>query len=243
MSKENIGIKDEKVRELFEAGAHLGFSRARRHPSVNQYIFGFKNRTAIVDLEKSLSSLEKAKELVKKIASEGKQILFVGSKNEAREAIRRAAESIDMPFVIGRWVGGTFSNANQIRSRINRMRDLIEKDKKGELSVYKKKERGMIAIELEKLQKNFANIDNMEKLPAVVFVVDPKEEKIAVDEANQVNIPVIALSGTDCDVRGIKYPVIANDASKATIDFFAKSLALAYAEGKALVKATPAKAE
>lgn len=238
MQKE-IKDRDSVIKELSKLGAHFGFSRSKRHPSTSAYIFGFKNKTAMVDLGKSLDSLDKAKEFVAKIASEGKQVLFVGNKREAKEAISTLAKEVEAPYVVERWIGGTFTNFKQIRIRVEKMKDYRDKEQKGELMVYTKKERGVIAKEVEKLEKFFASIANMEKIPGAIFVVDVNAEKIAVDEAHLLKVPVITLSSPDCDIRGIEYPIIANDASRATIEYVVKNLTEAYKEGKKTPLPTP----
>lgn len=234
MQKDVSNNKDELVKALFKIGAHFGYSRSRRHPSVSEFIYGFKNKTAVIDLEKSLESLEKAKTFVKEIAASGKMILFVGTKNEAKTVINNYAGFIGQPSVTDRWIGGTFTNFKQIRARVDKMKDYRAKDKAGELSVYTKRERTMIGIEREKMEKYFSGFEDMEKMPAAMFVVDCDYEKIAVAEARQSNIPVIALAGSDCDIRQIEYPIIANDSSKASIEFFVSALVEAYKEGKTI---------
>lgn len=241
MQQNNLsGIKDTLVKELFKIGAHFGFSRTRRHPSTGEYVYGYKNKTAIINLEKSADLLAKAKEFVKGVAAQNKQILFVGNKNEAREIMKKNATEIDMPYVAERWIGGTFTNFKQIRSRVEKMKDYKDKAAKGELSVYTKKERGVIAKEVEKLEKFFDGIVPMDKLPGAVFVIDPNEERIAVDEAKLLNIPVIALSGSDCDIRAISYPIVANDSSITSIEYFTREIKEAYAEGKKVAVPAPA---
>lgn len=232
MQKDVSKNKESLVKDLFKIGAHFGYSRARRHPSVSEFIFGFKNKTAVIDLEKSLESLEKAKGFVAKLASEGKLVLFVGTKSEAKGVIKNYASFIAQPYVTERWIGGTFTNFKQIHARITKMKDYRAKDKAGELSVYTKRERTMIGIEREKMEKYFGGFEDMDKVPAAMVVVDSDYEKIAVLEARQSNVPVIALSSSDCDIRGLEYPIIANDSSKASIEFFIAALEEAYKEGK-----------
>jgi small subunit ribosomal protein S2 len=232
MQKDVSKNKESLVKDLFKIGAHFGYSRSRRHPSVSEFIYGFKNKTAVIDLEKSLESLEKAKEFVAKLASEGKLVLFVGTKSEAKGVIKNYAGFIGQPFVTERWIGGTFTNFKQIRARINKMKDYRAKDKAGELSIYTKRERTMIGIEREKMEKYFAGFEDMDKVPAAMFVVDSDYEKIAVAEAKQSGVPVIALAGSDCDIRNIDYPIIANDSSKSSVEFFVAALGEAYKEGK-----------
>jgi len=232
MQKDVSKNNEALVKDLFKIGAHFGYSRSRRHPSVSEFIYGFKNKTAVIDLEKSLESLEKAKQFVRKIASEGKLILFVGTKNEAKSVIKNYAGVIGQPYVTERWIGGTFTNLKQIRLRIDKMKDYRAKDKAGELSVYTKRERTMIGIEREKMEKYFSGFEDMDKVPAAMFVVDSDFEKIAVVEAKQSGVPVIALASSDCDIREIDYPIIANDSSKASVEFFVAALEEAYKEGK-----------
>lgn len=236
MQKDVSKNKEELVKDLFKIGAHFGYTRSRRHPSVGQFIYGFKNKTAVIDLEKTLESLEIAKNLVRKIASEGKNILFVGTKNEAKGVVKNYAEFVAQPYVNERWIGGTFTNFKQIRSRIDKMKDYRAKDLAGELSIYTKRERTMIGIEREKMEKYFSGIEDMEKMPAAMFVIDPDYEKNAVNEAKSSKVPVIALSGSDCDVREIDYPIIANDSSKSSIEFFVATIEEAYKEGKTLAQ-------
>lgn len=236
MQKDVSKNKEELVKDLFKIGAHFGYSRSRRHPSVSEFIYGFKNKTAVIDLEKSLESLEKAKNFVKELASQGKLVLFVGTKSEAKTIIKNYASFIGQPFVIDRWIGGTFTNFKQIRARVDKMKDYRAKDKAGELNVYTKRERTMIGIERDKMEKYFSGFEDMDKAPAAMFVVDPDFEKIAVAEAKQSGVPVIALASSDCDIRKIEYPIIANDSSKASVEFFVAALEEAYKEGKTLAQ-------
>ena len=236
--------KEALIKEMFKAGAHFGYSRRSRHPSVLSYLFGFKNRTAVIDLEKTAEALEKAKAFVATLGSEGKTILFIGNKNEARSGVEKAADKIGMPFVAERWIGGTFTNFKQVRSRIERMIELKGQRDRGELTAkYTKKERGRIGKEIEDLERYFLSIEKMDKLPAAIFVVDAKDEAGAVAEARQLSIPVIALCNSDVDVRGINYPIVANDASMGSISFFAGQLASAYEEGKKHPKTAEKKEE
>lgn len=226
------------IDSMFKAGAHFGFSRSRRHPSVSDFIFGVKNRVEIFDLEKTSVELEKAKEFVKTLASNGKQILFIGGKNEAREAVKRGATEINMPYVAGRWIGGTFTNFPEIKKRLVKMEDMISKREKGEFEKYTKKERLLLGREISNLEIYFGGISSLKdkEMPKAIFVVDPKKEFIAVDEAKTVKIPVIALSNTDCDIKDIEYPIPANDASVSSIEFIVSEIVKAYKEGKAVLK-------
>lgn len=227
------------IESLFKAGAHFALSRARRHPSSKNFIFGSKNRVEIFDLEKTSEALEKAKEYVKNLGSEGKQILFVGGKSEARVAVQKGAESIGMPFVAGRWIGGTFTNYSEIKRRIEKMESQISKRENGELLKYTKKERLMIDREIDNLQKFFGGLVLMKEMPKAIFVIDAKREEIAVDEANKTGIPVIAVCNSDCDLNKVQQAIPGNDGAQASIAFFVNQIIAAYQEGKKNPKKVP----
>jgi small subunit ribosomal protein S2 len=221
------------VRELFKVGAHFGYGRRSRHPSVLNFLFGFKNRTVVIDLEKTALSLEKAKAYLYTLGTEGKKFIIVGNKNEARSAVSKMGKELDMPYVAERWIGGTFTNFKQIRSRVERMVDLKGQRDRGELlAKYNKKERGRIGKEIEDLERYFLSIETMDKLPAAMLVIDAKEEHSAVAEAKQLKIPVVAICNSDVDVRGLDYPIVANDASMGSIGYLVDQLASAYEDGK-----------
>lgn len=222
----------EAIQNMFKAGAHFAFSRSRRHPTSAPYIFGLKNRVEIFDLEKTSVCLEKSLEFVKNLGKEGKQILFVGGKNEARDAVKNGAISIDMPYVSGRWIGGSLSNFKEIRSRVDKFLDLTSKREKGELAKYTKKERLLIDREIDKLDRFFSGLIVMKDLPSALFIIDSKHEKIAVAEAKKVGVPTVALIGSDCDVTEVEYPIPGNDASIKSISFFVDKIVWAYKEGR-----------
>lgn len=223
------------IEKMFKAGAHYGFSKSRRHPSAKPLIFGLKNRVEIFDLEKTKEYLEKAKDFMRTLGKNGSSVIFVGSKNEAIAAVERAANSINMPNVPGRWIGGTFTNFPQIKKRVERLEMLTSQREKGELSKYTKKERLLIDREIITLNALFAGIVSMKELPKAMVVVDAKHEKIAVTEAKKLKIPVIAICGSDNDISEVDYPIPGNDASVTSISFFLDELAAAYKDSK-LVK-------
>ena len=227
-------INNERIEQMFAVGAHFGYSKTRRHPSVSPYIFGVKNKVEIVDLEKTDELLAKALEFIASLAKDGKQVLFVGGKNEARGALKIAAEAAGMPFVDGRWIGGTLTNFPEIKKRLMKLEDLTKQKEKGELSKYTKKERLMIDREIANLERFFSGISSMKDLPKALVVVDSKKEIIAVSEAKKMNIPVVALCGTDCDVTGLNYPIVANDASVSSITFFVNELSRSYQKANVL---------
>lgn len=218
-------VNEALVNEMFEAGAHVGYSKTRRHPSTRKFIFDSRQKKDIIDLEKTSTQLEAALEFLNELKGTDKQVLFVGTKAEARRLMREAAELIDMPFVTERWLGGTLTNAKEIRSRVDRLIMLQDQSEKGELIAVNKKERLMLGREIERLEKKFGGLRSMKKAPAAVFVIDPKKEEIAVTEARQMNIPVIAIANTDCDVSVINYPIVANDTNVSSIALFTKKVA------------------
>lgn len=214
--------------ELFKHGAHFGFEKSRRHPSANNFIFGSKNRVDIFDLEKTAEALSKALAFVSELAATKSTILFVGGKSEAREAISQAAQSLGLPYVASRWIGGTLTNFSQIRKRVDTMLDLQNQKEKGELSKYTKKERLLIDRDIEKLQKMFGGISGMTTMPKALFIIDPRFEKIALEEARTLNIPVIALCGSDNNFGDINFPIPGNDSNRTSIAYFVNEVKNAY---------------
>jgi len=240
--KENTATKDKNplIEEMFGAGAHIGFSRSRRHPSVRSFIFGTKNKTEIIDLEKTLLQLEEAKDAVHALGMNKKTLLFVGTKNEGKDITKKAAISIDMPYVENRWVGGTFTNFSEIKKRIERLEKLTDEREKGTLQKYTKKERLLIDREIEDLNHNFGGLLGMKELPAAIFILDARNERIAADEALCVKVPIISLSSSDCDISNVSYPIVANDTAVPSIEFFVSQITDAYRNGR---EKAPAKEE
>lgn len=226
-----MSTQNKIVEEMFGVGAHYGYSKSRRHPSTSAYIFATKNGVDIINIEKTYDLFEKALEQVTKYAQAGKTILFVGTKAEARQQVIEQALSLGMPYVSERWVGGSLTNFPEIKKRITKLLELREQKEKGGLDKYTKKERLLIDREMADMTKNFQGLTGITKTPDVVFVVDPKKEHIAVTEAHKMNLPVIALMNTDCNVKQVEYPIIANDASVSCISFFVRSIKEAYAKG------------
>ncbi len=220
------------IKTLFEAGAHFGFPRARRHPTAAPYIFSTKDRTDIFDLELTEQRLETAKAFVSALSGTGKQILFVGGKNEAISTVESLATQIGMPYVAGRWIGGTLTNFKNIRKRLERLEKLMKEREAGELDKYTKRERLMIDREIDELTARFGGLISMTDLPGALFVVDSRHEFTAVAEANQLKIPVVGLASSDCDFSLVQYPIPANDTSVRSIRLFAEEVAAAISEGK-----------
>jgi len=217
-------VNEALVNEMFEAGAHVGYSKTRRHPSTREFIFDSRQKKDVIDLEKTSTQLDTALSFLQELKKEDKQVLFVGTKPEARGIVRAAAELIDMPFVTERWLGGTLTNAGEIKKRVERLMKLEDQTAKGELVAANKKEKLMLGREMERLEKKFGGIKTLKRTPAALFVVDPKKEDIAVTEARHMNIPVIAIANTDCDVSIITHPIVANDTNVSSINFFTQKV-------------------
>lgn len=229
---------DPVIDALFGAGAHFGYRRSKRHPTAVSYIFGAKSGVEIFDLEKTKIALEKAEEFVRNLSKAGKTLLFVGGKNEARDAVRNGAVKLGMPHVSGRWIGGTLTNFGNIRARIDKMLDLTQKREKGELAKYTKKERLLIDRDIARLEELFGGLVPLKGMPGALFVIDSGKESIAVTEAKKTGIPVLALASSDCDLSKVDYVIPGNDASRASIAFFVEKIVKAYEEGKSNTQET-----
>ena len=216
---------------MFRSGVHYGYSKSRRHPSTSPYIFNTKNGVDIINIEKTEELMNKALIVVSELAASGKTILFVGTKPEACQQITETALSLNMPYVGERWVGGSLTNFSEIKKRINKLLELRDQKEKGELDKYTKKERLLIDKEMEDMTKNFQGLVGLTKIPDAVFVIDPKKEHIAVSEAKKMNLTVVALSNTDCNIKQIKHPIVGNDASISSISFFLSKIKEAYTKG------------
>lgn len=220
--------KNTVIEKLFSVGAHFGYSPSRRHPSLSKFIFGAKGGTELFDLEKTADALESALSFVKTLAAGRKTILFVGGKAEASKSVERTAERLGQPYCAGRWIGGTLTNFQEINKRLSRLTELSDMREKGELGKFTKHERLLIDREITDLESMFGGLKGMAKTPDALFVVDPKKEAGAVEEARQLNIPVIALLNTDCDLKSINYPIPANDASIQSITYILDEVAKTY---------------
>ena len=229
-----ITDKKTSIDKLFKAGTHFGLTKARRHPTAKKFVFGIKNKIEIIDLEKTEAALAKACEFVSSVAAKGKNILFVSSKSEGVALVRHIALKTGQPFVAGRWLGGTLTNWTEINKRINKLDMRLKEREKGELAKYTKKERLLIDREITKLERFFGGLMPMKEKPGALVIVDPKREEVAVLEALQMNVPVIALGSTDCDFSLISHPVPGNDSNTASITLFLEEIADAHTKGKLL---------
>jgi len=231
---------DEVVEKMFKVGAHYGYSKTRRHPSVSPYIYATKNKGDIIDLEKTSAMLDSAVEFVKSIGTSGKVILFVGTKPEAKVTTKNVAESLNMPYVTERWIGGTVSNFIEIKKRIAELENYRKDSTDGALDKYTKKERVVLSKKMEKLARYYSGLVGLKKIPDAIFIIDGKSEHIALTEAMKGSIPVISLLNSDSNIKNIDYPIVGNDAGIPSIKFFTEAIANAYKAG-VLLQTTEAK--
>ena len=217
------------MKELLEAGAHFGHKTSRWHPKMAQYIHSKRQDTHIINLEKTVAGLEEALALTKKIAKDGKKILFVGSKKQLKAIVKEAAESVDMPYVTERWVGGTLTNVETVNRQIKKVKDLERRMKTGELEArYSKLEVQRFQEEIAVLNTRYGGIKDMTDQPAAIIVTDACEDKNAIKEAKTLHIPVIAICDTNVDPTDIDIVIPANDdstkAEKLILDYFVEAI-------------------
>lgn len=221
-----------EIKELIEAGVHYGHQRKKWNPKMKPYIYGDKNGVCIIDLSKTYESLEKACEFVKQAASQKKNIVFVGTKKHVSEVIKEEAIRCGVFFINRRWLGGLLTNFDTIRLRLNRLKELEEMQATGTSDRLNKKEQSVFNKELEKLQKTLGGIKNMRGKPDILFVVDQKEEEIAIKEGQKINLKIIALVDTNSDPDGIDYLIPGNDDSARSVRLITKALSDAIIEGR-----------
>lgn len=232
------------IKQLLEAGAHFGHKTARWHPKMAQYIHSKRNGTHIIDLTKTVDGLESALSFLEKTASEGKQILLVGTKRQAQDIVKAAAEATGMPFVTERWLGGMITNWNTIGGRVKHLKDLEARMESGELAnKYNKLEVQRFQEEIEHMNTLYGGIKEMNSRPGAVFVVDVINDANAVREANKMKIPIVAIVDTNADPSQVSHPIPANDDAIKTIQLVVDYVKSAIESGKAKVKVAPEVAE
>lgn len=225
-------MKNITLMEMLKAGVHFGHKTSLWNPKMASYIYTSRNNIHILDLEKTKQKLNTALEFAKDLAGKGGIILFVGTKRQAKELVKKAAESCGMPYVVTRWLGGTFTNFKTIQRTVKKMEKLERLMADGEITKYTKKEQLMIKREVDKMKTFFSGIKDMKKLPEAVFVVDVKYDKIPVKEALQSKVKVIGLVDTNSDPTGIDYIIPSNDDAIKVIQFMTSVIAEAINEGK-----------
>ena len=220
------------MKQLLEAGVHFGHQTRRWDPKMAEYIFQARNGIHIIDLQKTSKKLDEAYEFIKEQSEEGKTVLFVGTKKQAQECMKEAALKCGMYYVDQRWLGGMLTNFDTIQTRIKRLKDLETMAEDGTFDVLPKKEVILLKKEMEKLERNLGGIKDMDKLPGVIFLVDPKKERIAVLEAKKLNIPVVGLVDTNCNPEEVDYAIPGNDDAIRAVKLIADVMANAVIEGR-----------
>ncbi|MGI6214485.1 MAG: 30S ribosomal protein S2 [Christensenellales bacterium] len=220
------------MKQLLEAGVHFGHQTKRWNPKMKPYIFTQRNGIYIIDLQKTVRKIEEAYAFIRQISSEGKSILFVGTKKQAQESIEQEAQRCNQFYVSNRWLGGMLTNFATIRTRVDRLNKLDEMEEQGRFELLPKKEVATLKNEREKLNRNLGGIREMKKLPGAVFIVDPKKEHIAVAEARTLGIPIVAIIDTNCDPDEVDYPIPGNDDAIRAVKLIAGKMADAVIEGR-----------
>ena len=220
------------MKQLLEAGVHFGHQTRRWDPKMAEYIFQARNGIHIIDLQKTSKKLDEAYSFMKEQAEEGKTVLFVGTKKQAQECMKDAAQMSGMYYVNQRWLGGMLTNFGTIRKRVERLKELERMQEDGTFEVLPKKEVILLKKEMEKLEKNLGGIKDMTEIPGVLFVVDPKKERIAILEARKLGIPVVGLIDTNCNPEDLDYPIPGNDDAIRAVKLIADTMANAIIEGR-----------
>ena len=220
------------MKQLLEAGVHFGHQMRRWDPRMKPYIFTDRNNIYIIDLQQTVKLVEVAYNIIREISSNGGNVLFVGTKKQAQESIKNEAERCDMYYINYRWLGGTLTNFDTIRKRVKRLHELEEMENNKMFEVLPKKEVISLKREKEKLKKVLTGIKDMKELPAAIFVVDPKKEKIAVAEAIKLSIPIVAIVDTNCNPEEIDYVIPGNDDAIRAVKLISSVIADAVIEGK-----------
>jgi len=220
------------VERLFGAGAHFAQVKSRRHPTMRPFVLGAKSNVEIFDLKKTDDQLARAKEVMAALARDGKIVLIVGGKREASDGVKSVGKRLGVPYIAGRWLGGTLTNFTEIKKRIDRLADLSAKRESGELAkLYTKLERVKIDREIDKLTLRLSGATELTRRPDVMIIVDTRHESHASREARSLGIPVIGIMSSDCDIKDAAYPIVVNDASRDVIALVLGELAMAYEAG------------
>jgi small subunit ribosomal protein S2 len=210
------------IKVLLEAGAHFGHQKERWNPKMRPFIFVTRDNVHIIDLEKTQEYAEKAIRFAQDVVKSDGKILFVGTKRQAKDIVRKAAEDCKMPYVTNRWLGGLLTNFDTIRKRLKRLKDLEEQKKTGDFEKFTKRERMILDKEIEKLENNFGGIRNLTSLPEAIFIIDIVTEEVAVKEARALGISIIALVDSNANPELCDYPIPANDDAIKTIEYFCR---------------------
>ena len=231
------------MKQLLEAGVHFGHQTRRWNPKMKPYIFTERNGIHIIDLQMTVKKIEEAYYFIRDLSAQDKDVLFVGTKKQAAEAIEQEAKRCEQFYVNQRWLGGMLTNFKTIQTRINRLKTIEKMEENGDFDLLPKKEVIAIKAEQEKLIKNLGGIKEMKKLPGALFIVDPRKEHIAVQEARTLGIPIVAIVDTNCDPDEVDYPIPANDDAIRAVRLITAKMADAVLEGKQGEQMTDASVE
>jgi len=220
------------IKEMLEAAVHFGHKTQKWNPKMKKFIYTTKNGIHIFDLEKTKSSLEKALEFIKKAAASGKTILFVSTKPQSALLVVEAAEECRMPYVIHKWMGGLLTNFSTIKQRIRYLKNLKDQEKSGEFEKYTKKEASELRKTINKLESALGGVSSLDALPDMVFVVDALRDRIAVNEANKMKIPVVGIVDSNADPDGVNYPIPGNDDAVKSLTYLIQKVKYGILEGK-----------
>ncbi len=220
------------MKQLLEAGVHFGHQTRRWNPKMKEYIFTERNGIYIIDLQKTVKKIEEAYYFIRDLAQDGESILFVGTKKQAQESIEQESKRCDMYFVNQRWLGGMLTNFKTIQGRIAKLRKIEQMEESGQFDLLPKKEVIKLNLEREKLERNLGGIKDMKKLPGALFIVDPRKEHIAVQEARTLGIPIVAIVDTNCDPDEADYVIPGNDDAIRAVKLIAAKIADAVLEGR-----------
>ncbi|OGI29728.1 MAG: 30S ribosomal protein S2 [Candidatus Moranbacteria bacterium RIFOXYA12_FULL_44_15] len=221
---------------MFKSGVHFGHSKSRKNPRMDEYIYAVRKNISIIDLQKTVEKLKEAMAFLSEKAAAGEEILFVGTKKQAKDLVEAAAKACKEPYVKERWLGGTFTNFKVLSERARFLREGQEKMEKGEFAKYTKFEKMKIAQELERLEKKMGGIKEMRKLPGAVFVAGTIEDALAIKEAEIKGVPVVALVDSNADLRGVDYPIPSNDDAVSSLKIMLSYIVKAVLEGKSKMK-------
>jgi len=224
------------MKDLLECGVHFGHQTRRWNPKMKPYIFGERKNIYIIDLQKTLRYFRYTYNIVRDAAAEGKTILFVGTKKQAASAIKEYAESCGMPYVNHRWLGGMLTNFQTIKKSIRKLEIIEKMEEEGQMDLLTKKEALMLSRKKQKLENYLGGIRNMKSMPDMIFIIDTVKERIAVKEANNLRIPIVAPIDTNCDPDLIDFPIPGNDDAIRSVQLFCKEMAEAINEGKAMME-------
>lgn len=228
------GETNNDLEEMMEAGLHFGHKTSKTHPKMKPYIGGVRNTIHLINLEKTKEKLQEALDVVSDLVANGKTILLVGTRVQVKSLVRELAQETGVPYVTERWIGGLFTNFEMVQKRIEHLKDLERQKESEDFTKYTKKERLDITKEIEKLEKKFGGLKNLERLPDAIFVFDLDENELAVREAKQKGIQVLAIADTNCDPTAVDYAIPANDDAVSAVTYIAQKVreAILNARGK-----------